>query len=47
MTRKPKQPRDTHWPPDGVRDLGTTEPHDAGDLIVPLGDVARPKRPTR
>lgn len=39
MSKIRVQPKDTHWPPDGVRDLPTREPKNAGPLTVRLGDL--------
>ncbi len=39
------KPKDTHWPPAGVRDLGSKEPKNAGALKVRFSELTRPKKP--
>lgn len=41
MSKTRIQPKDEHWPPTGVRDLGSKEPRNAGPLVVSLGDLIK------
>lgn len=39
MSKIRVQPKDTHWPPEGVRDIRPKEPMNAGALTVrPMAD---------